>query len=163
MKSILIPTDFNLSALDCIPQLCRQFKEEKVSFFFVHMFKLSDSISDLLMLSRRSREFEQVDEEFYNKCAELKREYAQIECLKVEFLYGSTLSMFKNFLEENEINAVLDPESCTVNKINKSSVDPKVLIAKSGLPVVKVEEVKLEKADHSSSTVKVEEEELLEA
>lgn len=161
MKSILIPTDFNLSALNCIPALCNQYKDEKLRFYFVHMFKLSDSISDLLMLSRRSREFEQVDEDFYNQCAEMKRKYQQIETLKVDFLYGSTLSMFKNFLEDNDINAVLDPANCSISKINKSSIDPNVLIAKSGLPIVKIEVLKTETAKTEPAPAKVKEEELL--
>ncbi|RZK83190.1 MAG: hypothetical protein EOO92_00120 [Pedobacter sp.] len=159
MQNILIPTDFNLSALNCIPALCNQYPDEKLSFFFVHMFKLSDSITDLLMLSRRSREFEQVDDEFYNSCNELRAKYPQIECLKVDFLYGSTLSMFKNFLEDNEINKVLDPSNCSVNKINKSSIDPTVLISKSSLPVIKVQEVKPEPV--REVVARVEEEELI--
>ena len=159
MQNILIPTDFNLSALNCIPALCSQYQDQKLRFFFVHMFKLSDSISDLLMLSRRSREFEQVDDEFYSLCDEMKANHQQIECIRVEFLYGSTLSMFKNFLEDNEINSVLDPTSCSISKIHKSSIDPVVLISKSGLPVVKVQQIKPVAAEVTS--VEVEEEELI--
>ncbi|MES2826984.1 MAG: hypothetical protein V4687_02470 [Bacteroidota bacterium] len=139
MKNIFVPTDFKLESLDCLPAICSQFKNEEVSFYFVHVFKLSDSITDLLMLSRRSREYEVVSDEFYNQCAMLKRQYQQIKELKIDFLYGSTLNMFKNYLEANEINAVLDLASCSVSKINKSSLDPAVLISKSGLPVVSLE------------------------
>ncbi|MBE9584933.1 hypothetical protein IM792_10780 [Mucilaginibacter sp. JRF] len=136
MQTVLIPTDFNIEALKAIPLVCKQMNEEKLSFIFIHMFKLSDSVTDLLMLSRRSREYEQVSDEFYNGCTALKQQYPQIAAIKVEFLYGSTLSMFKNFLEDNDVSQVLDVKHCYAGKINKSSIDPAVLIQKSGLPVL---------------------------
>lgn len=138
MQTILIPTDFNTAALNCIPSLCKQHKDQELRFNFVHMFKLSDSIGELLMLSRRNREFEQVSDEFYSRCNQLKAEYKQIKAIKIDFLYGSTLSYFKNYLENNDINAVLDASDCFVGKINKSSIDPQVLVQKSGLPIVSV-------------------------
>ncbi|MCC8410979.1 hypothetical protein LJ707_18710 [Mucilaginibacter sp. UR6-1] len=138
MQTILIPTDFNTEALKAIPLVCNEMKEQKLSFIFIHMFKLSDSETDLLMLSRRSREYEQVSDAFYNGCTALKQQYSQISAIRVEFLYGSTLSMFKNFLEDNQVDQVLDIKHCHAGKINRSSIDPAVLIQKSGLPVLSV-------------------------
>ncbi|MCD8741474.1 hypothetical protein LT679_12735 [Mucilaginibacter roseus] len=138
MQTILIPTDFNTEALKAVPLVCEQMKGEPLNFIFMHMFKLSDSITDLLMLSRRSREYEQVSDAFYNGCTALKKEYPQIGAIKVEFLYGSTLSMFKAFLEANAVNQVLDLKHCYAGKINKASIDPAILIQKSGLPVLPI-------------------------
>jgi len=139
MQTILVTTDFNPSSLNCIPSLCRQFGETELNFVFIHLFKLSDSISDLLMLSRRTREFEHVSPEFYERCREIKKQYPQVKCLKIEFFYGSTLIMFKDFLEANDVRYILDPADCSVSKINKSSIDPNVLIQKCGLPVIRAE------------------------
>jgi hypothetical protein len=136
MKTILIPTDFTQRSLDCIPVLCSQYDTQKVSFVFVHMFKLSDSIGDLLMLSRRSREFENISDDFYKRCITYKSQIPNIEAIKIEIFYGSTMSMFRNFLEHHEIDCVLNPVECTYNKINKSSIDPSTLIAKSGISVI---------------------------
>ena len=138
MKTILIPTDFSQSALQCIPALCSQYDTQKVSFVFVHMFKLSDSIGDLLMLSRRSREFEHISDEFYTSCTAYKEQFSNVEAIKIEFFYGSTVSMFKNFLETHDVDCVLNPADCSYEKINKSSIDPETLISKSGLPVLSV-------------------------
>ncbi len=138
MQTILTPTDFNTEALKAIPLVCEQLKGESLNFIFIHMFKLSDSVTDLLMLSRRSREYEQVSDVFYNGCTALKNDYQQISAIKVEFLYGSTLSMFKAFLEENGVNQVLDLKHCYAGKINKASIDPAILIHKSGLPVLTI-------------------------
>ena len=145
MRILLIPTDYQLSALDCIPNLCMQARNEEFTFIFVHVFKLSDSISELLLLSRRSREFEQISDEFYEQCEALKATYPQIKKFKMEFLYGNTLSMFRNFIEDNEVDAVLDLSSCSIARINKSSIDPRILIQKSGLPIVTVGQVSLQK------------------
>jgi len=138
MRHILVPTDFNVSSFDCFPNICRQLDQEELSFVFVHVFKLSDSITDLLMLSRRSREFEQVSEAFYERGRVIRAAYPQIKSIRIEFLYGATLNMFRDFLEVNTIDSVLEPESCILGKINKQSIDPLVLIQKSGLPVLQV-------------------------
>lgn len=138
MKTILIPTNFDVAALDCVSTLCNGVEHEELTLIFVHMFKLSDSITDLLMLSRRSREYEQVGDAFYQKLNTLKKEHPNLKHAKIEFLYSSTLSMFRNFLEENEVDYVLEAHNCVLGKINKSSIDPQVLIAKCGLQTIKV-------------------------
>ncbi|MEJ2884544.1 hypothetical protein [Pedobacter sp. GR22-6] len=138
MKTILIPTDFNASALNCIPELCTSMNEKELNIIFVHLFRLSDSITDLLMLSRRSREFEQVSDDFHSQCFELKKQYPMIKSIRIEFFYGSTLSMFKNFLEANDVDCILHPDFCTCEKLNKMSIDPSSLVAKSGLPTVTI-------------------------
>ncbi|TDQ06926.1 hypothetical protein [Pedobacter metabolipauper] len=158
MQTILVPTDFNISSLDCISSLCNQFKNEDLRFIFVHVFKLSDSMGDLLMLSRRSREFEQVSDEFYKRCNEIKAQNKQVKGLQIEFLYGSTLSMFKNFLEANAVNLVLDSSNCYLSKINKSSIDPQVLVQKCGLPIVAIAEQAPVKAASVSKVHRYEEE-----
>jgi len=109
------------------------------------MFKLSDSIGDLLMLSRRSREFENISDDFYNKCTTYKAQLPNIEVIKIEFFYGSTISMFRNFLENHEVDCVLNPADCSCSKINKSSIDPAILIEKSALPVISINRTQLEK------------------
>lgn len=133
MKTLLIPTDFNASALDIIPGLCASQQKCELNIVFVHLFKLSDSISDLLMLSRRSREFEHVGEDFLLRCRELQQQYPQIRSFRIEFFYGSTLSMFRNFLESQEINCILHPELCSWKQLNTASIDPSGLISKCGI------------------------------
>ena len=136
MKTILIPTDYQASSLDCIHAVCRQFRGEDLNLVFVHVFKLTDSFSDIITLSRRSREYEKVSDEFYRYCNVLRAQYPQIQNIKIDFLYGSKLSMFKQFIEHNEVDLVLDTEGCAFIQIHQSSVDPALLIKRSGLPVI---------------------------
>jgi hypothetical protein len=138
MKTILIPTDFNPSALNCIPDLCKSIGEKELNIIFVHLFRLSDSITDLLMLSRRSREFEYINDEFHKRYQELKAGFPEIKSIRIEFFYGSTLNMFKNFLEANAVDCILHPDFCSCEKLNKASIDPRILVSKSGLPTFSI-------------------------
>jgi len=138
MQTILISTDFQNRAFNCIPSLCNQFEGKELSLVFTHMFKLSDSESDLLMLARRAKEFEAIPEEFYRHCYNLKSLYPQIKHVKIEFFYGSTLIAFKNFLQANCIDSILDTAYLPVGKINKLSVNPELFVQKSGYPIIRV-------------------------
>jgi hypothetical protein len=139
MKNILIPTDFNVDALTCINDLCRQHEDSRIQLTFIHLFKISDSITDLLMLSRRNKEYEYVSDAFYKACDELKAKFPQIAGLKVDFFYGSTLGMFRNYLEAHGIDAVLDLKNCSLRPLNKMSVHPEGLIQKCGLNVIRIQ------------------------
>jgi len=138
MKTILIPTDYQPEAFDSVPALVNQLQFEDINLVFLHMFKLSDSATELMMLSRRSREFEKVSEGFYRRGNELREQYSQVNSIKIEFLYCSTLSMFRNFLEEQQIDMILERDACSFSPIHKSSIDPMVLLQKSSLPVLKL-------------------------
>ena len=135
MQTILIPTDFKSEALNCIPELCEQFQGEELQLIFTHMFKLSDSIQDLLMLSRRSREYEYISDNFHQSLNRLKSECA-VKSTRIEFFYGSTIGAFKNFLEANEVTYILDPVHCSVSALNKTSIAPDLLLKKCGTPTL---------------------------
>ena len=139
MKNILIPTDFSIASLECIHDLCQQYEGKSFRLIFIHLFKISDSITELLLLSKRNREYEYVSDEFYKGCENIKDKYPQVETIKVDFFYGSTLSMFRNYLEAHCINAVLELKSCSLQPLNKMSVNPETLIQKCGLEIVRIQ------------------------
>ncbi len=136
MKTILIPTNYQAASLSNVRDVCDLLKDDELKLVFVHMFKLSDSIGEMLMLSRRSREYENVSDEFYKGCVELRNQYDCVKAIKIDFLYGSTMSIFRTFLEDNEIDMVLDAQCCTYSQIHKSSIDPAVLVQRCGLPII---------------------------
>jgi len=137
MQTILIPTDFRLNSFNCIPSLCHQLKGQKIKIVFTHLFKLSDSITDLLMLSKRIKEYEYVSEDFYQECQRFKGGFDEINSISIEFFYGSTLAAFKNFLSTHQVTYILDPATGYCSPLNKSSVDPASLIAKANIPVLR--------------------------
>ncbi|WP_129714029.1 hypothetical protein [Pedobacter sp. SYP-B3415] len=141
MQTVLIPTDFNQAALVCIPNICHQFPGQRLRFVFVHLFKLSESISDLLMLARRNREYDYVSDAFYEELTALQKQFIQIDSMRIDFFYGSTVSMFRNFLETHEVTHILDPSDCRLSMLNKSSIDPGPLMARCGLPLLTLVEM----------------------
>jgi hypothetical protein len=101
--NIIIPSDFTLSSLNIIPALVERYPDQKFNISLVHFLQLSDSISDLLLLSRRSKEYQLISQEFYNECTILKAQYPeQIMSLNPDFFYGNDQRYFKHTEEINE-------------------------------------------------------------
>ncbi|TCD11152.1 hypothetical protein EZ449_06560 [Pedobacter frigidisoli] len=139
MKTILIPTDFNLESTKIIDALVQNQPNETLNIIFVHAFKLSDSITDMLMLSRRSRDYENVSDEFYQQLNQSKSKYsAKINTIGIEYFYGSTVAAFKNFIEAFDVECVAYLKGYTFKPINKFSIDPKFLTARCGCEVLEL-------------------------
>src|SRR4051812_4045176 len=101
--NILIPTDFSLATLSTVNTLLAKHPEQKFNITLVHFLQLSDSITELLMLKRRSREYLHIGSEFEDRLTYLRQQYPQqIGVLYAEFFYGSTVAVFKNYLEAKE-------------------------------------------------------------
>lgn len=142
MKNILIPTDFSINSLDCVPSLCAQFEGQELTICFIHLFKLSDSINELLLLGRRNKEYEHVSDSFYSECEKLKKQHPEIQSIKIDFFYGSTLGQFKNYLAANEIDSILHPADCSISKLNKTSIDPSILTDRCDTPLLRAQKIK---------------------
>ncbi|HEX8022384.1 hypothetical protein [Mucilaginibacter sp.] len=130
--NIIIPSDFTLSSLNIIPVLAERYPKEKLNISLVHFLQLSDSISDLLLLSRRSREYQLISDEFYAGCTMLKSDYAnQITNITPDFFYGNTVAVFKNYLEAKEIDLIAMPENHSYQRLTPNSFDPCILMERS--------------------------------
>jgi hypothetical protein len=135
--NIIIPSDFTLSSLNIIPVLIERYPKQKLNISLVHFLQLSDSISDLLLLSRRSREYQLISDEFYAGCTMLKNDYAdQIENIIPDFFYGNTIAVFKNYLEEKETDLIAMPENHNYARLTSNSFDPTILMQRSGYKIV---------------------------
>lgn len=140
MKTLLVPTDFKLQSLNCIPELIEDFYPAKLNIILVHMMQITDDIQELLMLSRRSAEYQHISQSFYNTCASLKRNYSEsIHDISIEFFYGSTVVVFKNFLEANQVDAVVLLKNYQYKLLNKNSIEPALLVNRCGKQVVYID------------------------
>lgn len=138
MKTILIPTDFNENSVQLSQGIFGNFPDETFNLIFFHAFKLTDSITDLLMLSRRTTEYAQIPETFHTACNEFRKKNAErLSVLRIEYFYGSTMAAFRNFAEANEVDAIFYPDGYNFHKISKYSLDPAVFLTKSAIPVIK--------------------------
>jgi hypothetical protein len=129
MRTTLITTDFRLASTKVLDALLLDHPKETFRIVFFHAFKLSDSISDLLLLSRRSRDYEQVSDSFYERLNKYKADYGhQIQSIGIEYFYGSTVAAFKNFMEAHSIDCIASDSQYAFEPLNKYSIDPKYLL-----------------------------------
>lgn len=142
MKTVLVPTDFKLGSINLIDALVQNQPTETFHIIFVHAFKLSDSITDMLMLSRRSRDYENISDEFYQQLNQVKAKHTgSIEAIGLEYFYGSTVAAFKNFIEAFDVDCIAYLDGYNFTPINKYSIDPKFLTGRAGCPVIQLTSV----------------------
>ncbi|RZK76854.1 MAG: hypothetical protein EOO92_13945 [Pedobacter sp.] len=140
MKTVLVPTDFNVESLKIIDSLVLTNKPENIGIIFMHAFKLSDSMSDMLMLSRRSRDYENVSERFYAQMDAYRKKYPNdIKFIGIEYFYGTTVAAFKNFIEGVNADYIAYPKDYNFNAINKLSIDPSYLTKRCGCKVIQLD------------------------
>lgn len=138
MKTLLIPTDFTQQSIQSIPVLAQGYYPEKVNIVLVHMLKITDNISELLMLSRRSVEYRQIPDNFYIRCREIENKYSHlINNIAITFFYGSTIAVFNNFLEANKVDAIVPPHD-NYQLLFKNSIDPDMLFDKCDTAIIKL-------------------------
>lgn len=132
MKTVLVPTDFNLKSLSIIDALANANSSQPLKIILLHAFKISDSISDLLMLSRRNKDYEYISDEFYAQMARYKQKYTdKLESITISYFYGSTTAAFRNFTENLDVDTIAYLDNYQFKPINKFSIDPSNLINKS--------------------------------
>lgn len=137
--NILIPTDFSLASLNAITGLVKKHPEERFNITLVHFFKLSDSEAELLMLARRNREYTHISQEFEDQLNELRKSFShQIARVQIEFFYGNTVAIFKNFLEARDIQTIVCLDCHNYSRLTKNSIDPQVLVQRSGCRLINI-------------------------
>lgn len=140
MKTVLVPTDFNLESVKIIDSLVLTNKPEDIGIIFMHAYKLSDSISDLLMLARRSRDYQNISAEFYAQLELYKQKYPNhIKFIGIEYFYGNSVAAFKNFIEAKNASCIAFPKEYNFNAINKYSIDPITLTKRCGCEILEVD------------------------
>lgn len=140
MKRVLVPTDFNVESTKIIDAIALHQGLEEVTVIFLHAFKLSDSITDMLMLSRRSRDYEHISDDFNQKIDFYTTKYEnKIKGIGIEFFYGSTAAAFRNLIEGLQIDLVVYAQNHNFAPINKYSIDPKYLTARCGCQVLELD------------------------
>lgn len=140
MKTVLVPTDFNVESLKIIDALVLTNKPENVGVIFMHAFKLSDSITDMLMLSRRSKDFRNISDEFYTGMDAFKKKYpGDLKFIGIEYFYGSTVAAFRNFIDGVKADVVAYPKDYNFNPIHKSSINPASLTKHCGCQVIELD------------------------
>lgn len=137
MKTLLIPTDFKLESLNAVSRLVETQYPEKLNIVMVHLLGITDAMGELALLSRRSAEYRLISSDFYNTCIRLKQLHPDmIEKIDVTFFYGYTMAAFRNFLEAQNIDAIVDLVDYDYELLTEKSINPNNLIQRSRLPIL---------------------------
>lgn len=137
MNNILIPTDFTANSVKLAEQALQHVEGRKVNIILFHAFSLPFHTIDLLSPSPRQPYQDLLNDGFRQACKQLKDQYPK-EIGKITFrcLNGNTNAAFRNFIDANDIDMIVCPESYVYEKIHKLSIDPHPLFRKSGIPVL---------------------------
>jgi hypothetical protein len=143
MKNILIPTDFSIRSLSYVHSIIAQHPYEQVNIIFMHALEMPDSLFDLITYTRNSRHTELITADFQDGCEIIRNKYSSaISQLKVEFFHGNTNAAFRNFLQAQNIDLIIQTADLEYNTPSKRSYDPAKLISKCKYPVMKIQLLK---------------------
>lgn len=110
MKTIVIPaksqTNFNKLALTAMSL----YENDTVHCIFLDIRPLPDNYNDLLTLSAKRTNSTLADAAFYEVAANLKKTYNDKITVAVDFLYGDSSAVFKNYISFKEADLVIYDE-----------------------------------------------------
>jgi Universal stress protein family len=134
MTNILVPTDFTPASLDVIDYAVR-LMNRKVNIVLFHVFKMPFYHQDLIRPKYPSSEL--LNDDFRKRCMSIKQKHGnQIQKIELKCMQGDTRSVFKHFLEANNIHIIVCPENYHYHKIHPLSLNPIPFFRKSGLPLL---------------------------
>ncbi|WP_132053454.1 universal stress protein [Pseudocnuella soli] len=138
MTNILVPTDFTAYSLMMAEQAMKNGNYEKCNIVLFHAFQPPVSPLDMLGAGHRDPSCELMSEPFRQACKQLKDSHgSRINKIVVRCMTGSTRSVFRNFVEANDIDLIYCPEDYYFKPVHDRSVDPQFLFKKCGVPVLK--------------------------
>jgi uncharacterized Rmd1/YagE family protein len=162
MKTLLIPTDFKLESLNAVSRLVDTLYPEKLNIVMVHTLAITDSMGELALLSRRSAEYRLISAEFYNACTRLKQQHADtIEKIDVTFFYGYTMATFRNFLEAQQIDAIVKLVGYNYELLTEKSINPDNLIQRCGKEIILTSTKPVERGPQAEIEVEADAEQML--
>lgn len=143
MKNILVPSDFTGESLRVAEHAIQSINED-LTLMFVHLFRMPDGIQDLLFTNFRKVDARYVPEKFRYEAEELKEMFSyKVKRVKIDFFYGNTLVLFKNYLDHNQVSLIAFSSQSPVGQLCKSSIDPLPIVKKSGYPFLDVDSSEL--------------------
>ncbi|HRE78227.1 MAG TPA: hypothetical protein PLL09_10440 [Flavobacterium sp.] len=139
-KTILIPTDFSIESLTVLKNVLSQSSsDEKFDVILLHGVHLTDSITDLLFLSKKKIVNQFITNEFTEACSVLQNKYAsKINSIRKDIFTGFTQTAFNNYVEGNKIDQAFLPTQHQWRLNKRKSFDLVPFIQKSKLSVEQV-------------------------
>lgn len=136
-KTILLPTDFSIESLTVLKNVLSQSSsDDKFDIILLHGVHLTDSITDLLFLSKKKIVNQFITNEFNEACSVLQNKYAsKINSIRKDIFTGFTQAAFNNYVEGNKIDQAFLPTEHQWKLNKRKSFDVVPFIQKSTLPI----------------------------
>lgn len=134
MKNILIPTNFDATSIRLATQVVQSLNE-KVNVVFFHAFEPAYYFTDLYRQENPINSL--ITDAHRQSCKQFKERYAELVG-SVNFLSmrGNTTSLFRNFMEANQIDMIACPNGYAFVKVHKDSINPLSFFKRSRLPLL---------------------------
>jgi len=134
MKTILIPTDFQIKSLRLVREALENNPNEEVRIILAHGMYMSSSITDLLFFSKSKVLNELVSEDFNTSCDLIKNTYeSQLKSIIIDTFSALNQSAFHDFLEVHGVDEVYYFKNKPFVAHNKKSFDLIPYILKSNV------------------------------
>ncbi|MES2702243.1 MAG: universal stress protein [Bacteroidota bacterium] len=134
MTNVLVPTDFSLRSLDLVGFAAKSIPG-KLDFFLFHAFDMPDSLLDAMHRVGFKGHGDLITEDIRLKCKKLKAEHPAIGNIAFRIMYGTTVSVFKDYARANGIDVLVMPATSFV-PATRESVNYESMFRKSGLRII---------------------------
>lgn len=137
MKNILIPTDFSNDSFQLIGRAAETLSNEKFNVILFHAFDIPSDLGSLMFLGRDKIYTNLVTDEFRSSCKKVKNLYIRnVNSISVRYMYGTSVRVFKNFADANEIDLIVLPTGLQLGLPHKYSYNPVSILRKSGVEIL---------------------------
>jgi len=138
-RTILIPTDFTIESLKPFKEAIKSLEIGSVNVVFLHCVHLSDSIVELLFLSKKELTDSLLNADFLEACKVLQQRYAaRVNSTRIELFMGGTQHGFDDFLAGNRIEEIYMLKDYVYKLASKRSFSPEPYLKKCKVPLVEV-------------------------
>ncbi|MBD8490864.1 hypothetical protein IFO69_19080 [Echinicola sp. CAU 1574] len=143
-KTILIPTDFSVKSLNIVKSALSINDDCELEILLVHGIYLPDSMTDLLLFSKKKLLQDLETAEFRASCQMIASKYeSRLLELSLDIFSGYNQSAFENYLEANQIDEIYAPTDHAFKPRHKNSFDMMPFIHRSTTNLVKVKRMEV--------------------
>lgn len=139
MTNVLIPTDFSVASVLQIEKAAEAMGVKQFNVILFHAFQIPGLTMDLHGGVRPLPYSNLLDDSFRMACRQVKQQHSkQVKSIVIKHMFGCTASVFRNFVDANDIDLIFLPDDYFFSPVHKDSVNPIPLFKRSGTPILKV-------------------------
>lgn len=139
-KTIVVPTDFSVQSLNVLKNILSENEGGcQYDIVLLHGLYLTDSITDLMFMSKRRLAEQLSNPAFEEACGVICSKFdSQISSIRKDIFTGFTQSAFDNYLEANRVEDVYVSTKKSFQFTDKRSFDILPFVYKSAVRVHEV-------------------------